>query len=70
MAAPPAKKFKIQYTGADGERVTEEPRFTITADGKHKALLIGERTVLASVPFGAPDAELWNKARAARVLVQ
>jgi hypothetical protein len=55
--------FKLTYTNARGERVTERPRLMFTADGLHKALFVGEDTVLAAVPMGEPDAVLWQLAR-------
>ena len=35
----------------------------ITVDGKHKSLFLGDNPI-ATVPFDAPDAEAWEKARA------
>jgi hypothetical protein len=62
------KKFKVQYTNASGERVTEEPRLMVSADGAHKSLFLGEGTVLASAPYATSDADLWARARAAKVI--
>jgi hypothetical protein len=61
MAA--VKRFKLQYTNSDGERVTDEPRCMITADGKHKSLVIGDSKVLATVTYDTPDATLWQQAK-------
>lgn len=56
------KKFKVTYTNAARERLTEEPRLMISVDGKHKSLFLGDKPI-ASVPYDAEDADLWNQAR-------
>jgi hypothetical protein len=70
MAALAFKKFKVAYTNLEGERVNEEPRLMISADGEAKSLVIGQWQVLAEVPYEAPDAELWAKARARAVTLK
>jgi hypothetical protein len=42
MAALAFKKFKVEYTNLEGERVKEEPRLMISADGEAKSLVIGQ----------------------------
>jgi len=55
----PLKRFKVAYTNGKGERVLEEPRQVLTADGMSKALILGEDTVLAILPLHFSDGELW-----------
>lgn len=61
------KKFKLTYTDKKtGQTVqSEEPRLMISADGATKSLWVGESTILASVPRGVSDSELWQIARSA-----
>jgi hypothetical protein len=59
-----ARGFSVNFTNASGERVLEHPRLVVTADGKHKSLLLSDSTVLASVPYDTSDTELWTAARA------
>jgi hypothetical protein len=53
MAALAFKKFKVEYTNLEGERVKEEPRLMISADGEAKSLVIGQWQVLVEVPYAA-----------------
>lgn len=46
----------LSVVDADAERAEERVQY--------KSLFIGLDTVLATVPCGAPDAELWARARA------
>lgn len=65
MADTSVKKFSLTYTNAlTQERVTERPRVMITVDGKHKSLVVGDATILATRPIESHDADLWNAARA------
>lgn len=59
------KKFKLTYTDKKTGQLcqSEEPRLMVSVDGLVKSLWIGEDTILASVPRGVPDSELWQKAR-------
>lgn len=57
-------KFQVTYTNGDGIRVTEYPRLAITVDGREKSLVLGESSVLATLPYGEPDADLWKLAKA------
>ena len=62
-AAVAPRKFKVTYVNGLGERVMEEPRLLITADGCAKSLVIGTHHVLATVTMEHSDAELWMLAR-------
>jgi hypothetical protein len=64
-----ARTFKMWYTNGLGERILERPRLAITADGRHKSLVVGTHTVLATARVDAPDAELWARAREAVALI-
>lgn len=59
------KKFKLTYTDKKTGQIhqSEEPRLMVSVDGSVKSLWIGEDTMLASVPRGTPDSELWQRAR-------
>lgn len=59
----PGKPFSVHYTNSAGERVLERPRLVLTADGRHKALFLGNAP-LATIPIDAPDTDLWEFARA------
>jgi len=65
------RKFKVSYRDPSTfNLITETPRLAITADGKHKSLIVGDSTVLASVATDESDAVLWGLARESSVLNQ
>lgn len=64
MSTTEFKKFKVQYTnGTTQERITEEPRFVISADMKTKSLWISDTSILATVPYENENSILWAKAK-------
>lgn len=64
MSQKQGRPFKLTFTNATGERVTEAPRLIISVDGKEKALVVDEAHRLASVPYDDADERLWAMARA------
>ena len=49
--------------GAPGPHYIVTPRQIVSRDGTHKSLLLGNETVLATVPIEETDQERWVQAR-------
>ena len=60
-----SKPFSVEYTNPAGERIFEKPRLMITANGKWKSLMLGEDTVLVTVPYAEDDMVMWTMAKQA-----